>query len=305
MFAVFLDTVPGASLSRDLVVAHCEHLQRLDDAGLLVAAGPFADKLGGIVLTRHATRDEAEADARRDPFVTAGARTFRVRAWEHAHAGNGWLAGMPARPEGAFLDALKRRRTVRAFRDEPIARETLVALLDAAGRAPSAYNQQPWRPIVCTDAAVRDRLARACLDQEQVRSAPAAVVLAADPDAFLDPERAVDQEIAAGRWAPDEREARVRAARAVLADPAVRRHEAWRSAVIFGHQLLLAALSVGLDGFWLGGLDDRAVRVALGIPEGVVVAGVIGLGRAAEEALPLPREPIERLTSWDGWGARA
>jgi nitroreductase len=44
--------------------------------------------------------------------------------------------------------AVDSRRAVRAFKDEPVAREVLERVLTAAGRAPSSGNLQPWRLYV-------------------------------------------------------------------------------------------------------------------------------------------------------------
>jgi len=49
----------------------------------------------------------------------------------------------------ATLDAAWRaRRSIRAFRPEPLPRETLAGLFEAAQRAPSWCNVQPWRVVV-------------------------------------------------------------------------------------------------------------------------------------------------------------
>jgi nitroreductase len=45
-------------------------------------------------------------------------------------------------------EAVDSRRAVRAFKDEPVAREVLERVLTAAGRAPSSGNLQPWRLYV-------------------------------------------------------------------------------------------------------------------------------------------------------------
>lgn len=51
------------------------------------------------------------------------------------------------------------RKSVRGFKSDPVPRETLIALLDDAARAPSGTNTQPWKVHVAIDAA-RDRLVR-------------------------------------------------------------------------------------------------------------------------------------------------
>jgi len=48
------------------------------------------------------------------------------------------------------LEAIEARRSVRKFKDDPIERETVERLLDAAVLAPSAKNSQPWRFTVAT-----------------------------------------------------------------------------------------------------------------------------------------------------------
>jgi len=49
------------------------------------------------------------------------------------------------------LEAIRARRSIRAFKDESIERETIEKLLEAAVLAPSAKNSQPWRFTVITE----------------------------------------------------------------------------------------------------------------------------------------------------------
>lgn len=53
-----------------------------------------------------------------------------------------------------IMEAIYRRRAVRAFANEPVSRQVLQDLVDAAIHAPSARNQQPWVFSVVTGAAV-------------------------------------------------------------------------------------------------------------------------------------------------------
>jgi nitroreductase len=52
--------------------------------------------------------------------------------------------------------AIRSRRSIRAFLSKPVARADIEAILEAAARAPSGTNMQPWRVIVLTGAALRD-----------------------------------------------------------------------------------------------------------------------------------------------------
>ena len=57
-------------------------------------------------------------------------------------------------------EALLTRRSVRAFTSDPVAKETIVEILEVASRAPSGTNMQPWKAHVVMGAA-RDRLSEA------------------------------------------------------------------------------------------------------------------------------------------------
>lgn len=52
--------------------------------------------------------------------------------------------------------AITGRRTVRAFRPDPVARDLMEHLLDVAARAPSGTNMQPWRVhVICGEPKAR------------------------------------------------------------------------------------------------------------------------------------------------------
>lgn len=59
-------------------------------------------------------------------------------------------------------DAITSRRSVRAYLDTPVPRETIEQILKAASRAPSGTNTQPWRVRVLTGEA-RNRLCEAAV----------------------------------------------------------------------------------------------------------------------------------------------
>ncbi len=52
------------------------------------------------------------------------------------------------------FDAIRKRRSVRAYTGEPIPREDLEAIVDAGRLAPTGHNTQPWEFIVITDRAM-------------------------------------------------------------------------------------------------------------------------------------------------------
>jgi len=66
-------------------------------------------------------------------------------------------------PQQQAVDAaITSRRSIRAFRPDPVAREDIDQILEVASRAPSGTNTQPWKVTVLTGAA-KTRLSEAIL----------------------------------------------------------------------------------------------------------------------------------------------
>ena len=58
----------------------------------------------------------------------------------------------------ALLDAFAKRQTARRFKSDPAPEAHLLSVLDAARRAPSCMNQQPWKSLVIRDPAKIERM---------------------------------------------------------------------------------------------------------------------------------------------------
>lgn len=50
------------------------------------------------------------------------------------------------------LDAIANRKSIRAFRPDPVPKDTVEKILEIAQRAPSGTNTQPWHVYACTGA---------------------------------------------------------------------------------------------------------------------------------------------------------
>ena len=74
--------------------------------------------------------------------------------------GNGHLAA-PERPALDVSTAIRTRRTIRRWTDDPVSPEIVKELLECALWAPSACNMQLWDFVVVTDPAIRQSLAEA------------------------------------------------------------------------------------------------------------------------------------------------
>ncbi len=72
--------------------------------------------------------------------------------------------GLSAEEMAAAVDwAIGSRRSVRAFRPDPVSRQTVERILALAARAPSGTNMQPWAVTVVTDKT-KERLTAALLE---------------------------------------------------------------------------------------------------------------------------------------------
>lgn len=70
------------------------------------------------------------------------------------------------------VEALDQRHSVRAFRSDPVPKETLAKILEAATRAPSWGNTQPWEIFVAAGDTL-ERLRQEFLTRHQQGVAPA------------------------------------------------------------------------------------------------------------------------------------
>ena len=74
-------------------------------------------------------------------------------------------------------EAIKKRRSIRKFKPDPVSDELISEMLEAARLAPSASNRQPWRFQVIQDPEEKERILRdTTFGSKQVMNAPVVVV---------------------------------------------------------------------------------------------------------------------------------
>jgi nitroreductase len=189
--------------------------------------------------------------------------------------------------------AAESRRSVRQFDALPIPEGDLLELLRLAGRAPSAFNAQPWRFIVVRDEALKEQLAQAAFNQPQVLRAPATIVMYSDmADALERMPEATHPDLPS-----EKRDAAVASFRASFASKSDAEREAWgaeQSNIALGYLLLLAE-SFGLGTSPMLGFDAAKVKSLLGLPEHVRIPALVAIGYPAEEGFRPHRLPIDTL----------
>jgi nitroreductase len=151
-------------------------------------------------------------------------------------------------------DLAVERRTIRRFKPEPVPRELLDKLVNAARLAPSAANVQPLEFIVVDDARVKAEVFPAL-------KWAAYIVPAGDPGPGEEPAAYV----------------------VTLVNSKLREKMFEYDVGAAMENMILAALAEGVGACWLLSIDRDKLRAALGVPEGFRIDSVLALGYPAEE----------------------
>jgi nitroreductase len=84
----------------------------------------------------------------------------------------------------SFLELVKKRRSIRRFKADPIPKETVEKIIEAARYAPSAANSQPWEFVVVEDTLTKKSIVKA-LSYGKVRKMDPTFYFGASVQAYL------------------------------------------------------------------------------------------------------------------------
>jgi len=164
------------------------------------------------------------------------------------------------------FEAIKGRRSVRAFNKKPVSSEEITNLIDAASWAPSAGNIQPWEFIIVRDTKMKRELSTAALDQTFIVEAPVVIVVCAN----------------------QMRSGRGYGSRGVnlycLQDTGAATQN-----------MLLAAHAMGLAACWIGAFQEEEARKVLNIPSGIRPVAIVPVGHPAEKPMERTRRPLNKI----------
>jgi nitroreductase len=74
-----------------------------------------------------------------------------------------FLSSASVSDEAGLFEVIMNRRSVRSYKADPVPRDDLLKVLDAARMAPTSGNQQPWMFLVIDDAGKIGELKNACM----------------------------------------------------------------------------------------------------------------------------------------------
>ena len=186
-----------------------------------------------------------------------------------------------------LFTAMKERRSCRDFLPEPVGRNKIEKILEAASWAPSPLNLQPWEFIVVTSNDVKEKLfseAQRCIkwaldrsgwdwlrkyNADFLRSAPVIIAIVGDPR-----KTGVDM---------------------FLEEGGVGYQHACAAAI---QNMNLAAYSLGLGSLWFTFFEKESVREILGIGANRTPIALICIGRPNGEIPKIPRNDIMKKTTF-------
>jgi nitroreductase len=177
-------------------------------------------------------------------------------------------------------DAIYQRRAVRQYTSQPVDRDTLRHLIDAAVQAPSAVNQQPWLFAVVQERALLDRISEEA-KAYMLKQSPAGLVSHHLRDTLGDPGFHIFYHAPA------------------LVLICTRTPTPWavEDCALAAENLMLAACAAGLGTCWIGfaqnWLGTPEGKSAVGLPAGCVPVAPIIVGHPKAPAPPVPRKEPE------------
>jgi nitroreductase len=177
------------------------------------------------------------------------------------------------------MEAIQERRSVRRFTEEPVSREDLEKVLEAARWAPSWVNVQPWRVVVVTDPEKKAALKEALLPKNPaskgIDQAPLLLVLIGErgKSGLYGETFSTDK----GDW--------------YMFDLG-----------IAAQNMALAAHSIGLGTVHVGALNHKEAARILDVPDGFEVVEILPLGHPAFTPKTPPRKELGEFVSNETFG---
>lgn len=171
------------------------------------------------------------------------------------------------------FEAIKMRRSIRMFKDEPIEEQLLDEIMEAARWAPSGGNTQRRRFIVITSKPILEAVRKV---SPGIFSRPAALVVICLETLLNETARAK----ATDRY--------------------------WRAldCAVAAQTLVLAATGRGLGSCIAGSFSPLALKELLDIPETIEPVLLVTLGHSAETPKAPPRVPFEEIVFRDTYGKK-
>ena len=220
--------------------------------------------------------------------------------------------------EMPVFDAIFGLRATRVYEDRPIPPETLARTLEAATRASSSGNTQPWEFVVVTDRDLKRELkavmvdAFADIDRQRAQSADELVDGSGRPVTGHAAIESIDvvSALVFVFWNPD-RGIRMKGEYEENPDGTLRatRHiPGGRGSSVYPacQNMMLAAHALGVSSLFTTcfGLAEARVRELLHVPPRMFLEAAVFLGYGAEKLGQPRRKPLDEVVHLNAWEVR-
>jgi nitroreductase len=196
-----------------------------------------------------------------------------------------------------LFEAMYTQRAVRRFKPDPVPDELVEKLIEAATKAPSGSNRQPWVFIVVREPETKRQIGEFYKAAWNASFAPGSSGIQA-----LTPRIRSSAQYLGNHMS--DAPVLVFACIEHSGTPSVTSGSSIYPAV---QNLLLAARGMGIGSVLttLHKRHDAEIKALLGIPENIETAALLPLGYPAEGDGygPTRRRPVEEVTHWERWGS--
>jgi len=212
-----------------------------------------------------------------------------------------------------LMPEIARWASIRRYEPRPIPNDVLKRILDAARRAPSWANVQPWHFIAVKDKAMKSKLRQLAVGQRFIESADAVIVCCGDRSAWSKEQRIRQMKALSEALGQSFDEDRIKRS---LDDPAynpllrgedvlvARLYEQLSLAIAF---MILQAKHEGVGSCIIGAFANEVTAInrelytevcsSLGIPKDAMILTLVTLGYPAEDPKPRPRKAFDEVVS--------
>jgi nitroreductase len=183
------------------------------------------------------------------------------------------------------LEAIKNRRSIRKFKNEPVDDKTLEILLDAARLAPSWANTQCWKFVVIRNGEIRSKIAEKLAVHGSSGNNPAANGIKAAPVLII---ACAEKDVAGFSQGK----------------PSTDKGNSWYmfDLGLAMENLVLAATSLGLGTVHVGLFDAAQVAEIIGVPASHVVVSMTPVGYPEYLPSPRPRKELSEIVFHETFG---
>jgi nitroreductase len=195
----------------------------------------------------------------------------------------------------AFLAVFSRRQTVRRYKPDPVPKEHIRKILDAARRGPTCMNQQPWMFLVIQDKAKIETMKKRSLDSLSRRFDEAA---AKSKDAK--PDEIARRKASAIRFTEGYFTAPVYVVVLVDSESQCSGYALKHDGPIAAAYLMLAARAFGYGTAYLtDGISEEVTREVLAIPARYVRICITPIGIPDGWPKPVPKRELDEMVAYE------